>query len=78
LRFVVNNATFNGESFTNSLNYRKMEPGKGEDIVLRWEDQGMKFEGFPDIDSLELTVQIKNMDDEKQGVVLEETFAVIP
>ena len=78
LRFVVKDATFNGESFTNSLNYRKMEPGKGEDIVLRWEDQGMNFERFPDLDSLELTVKIKNMDDEKQSVVLEETITVIP
>ena len=78
LRFVVKDATFNGESLTNSLNYRNISSGKEEDIVLRWEDQGMKFEGFPELDSLELTVQIKNMDDEKQSVVFEETITVLP
>ncbi len=78
LRFVVKDATFNGESLTNSLNYRNISSGKEEDIVLRWEDQGMKFEGFPELDSLELTVQIKNMDDEKQSVVFEEMITVLP
>lgn len=78
LQFVAEDATFNGESFSNEYNYRSMSPGECKDIKLKWEDEGITFNGFLHLESLELTVQIKNMDDEKKSVVFEERFTVNP
>ena len=55
-----------------------MSPGESKDIKFKWEDAGIAFNGFPYLDSLELSVQIKNMDDEKQSVIFEENVAVNP
>lgn len=77
VQFVINNAEFNGEEYTAYYNYRSVSPGKARYMELAWEAK-MGIENYPNMDSLELTVQIKNMDDEKQSVVLEEKFTVIP
>lgn len=45
---------------------------------VSWDDRERKLVDFLNLDSLELTVQIKNMDDEKQSVVFEETITVLP
>lgn len=78
LQFVVKDATFNGEGFSNEYNYRSLSPGESKEIKFRWEEQGPVFRGFPKLKSLALSVQIKNMDDEKQSVVFEETVVVNP
>lgn len=44
---------------------------------ITWEDKEW-IKNYPDLDNLELTVQIKNMDDEKQSVIFDESFTVIP
>ncbi|MBQ8314763.1 MAG: hypothetical protein IJ427_03000 [Lachnospiraceae bacterium] len=78
VQFVINNAEFNGEEYTAYYNYYSVSPGKAGYIELSWDEKGFGIENYPNLDSLELTVQIINLDDEKQSVVLEETFAVIP
>lgn len=78
VQFMVNEAKFNGEEYIDKFNNRDVSPGKSLYWELSWDDRARKIVDFLNLDSLELTVQIINMDDEKQSVVLEETFAVIP
>ena len=77
LQFVVNEAKINGEEYKAYYNRSSVCAGKNRYMELSWEDKQW-IENYPELDSLELTVQIKNMEDEKQSVVLEETFAVSP
>ena len=77
LQFVVSDAMINGKGFTNEYNYRSMSQGESKDIKFKWEDAGIAFNGFLYLDSLELSVQIKNMDDEKQSVVFEDKVTVM-
>mgnify|MGYP003420782467 CR=1 FL=1 len=74
---VVNEAIFNGEEYKAYYNYRSVCAGKNKYMELSWEDKEW-IKNYPDLDNLELTVQIKNMDDEKQSVIFDESFAVIP
>lgn len=78
VQFVVNEAKFNGEEYIDKFNNRNVSPGKSLYWELSWDDRERKIVDFFNLDSLELTVQIKNMDDEKQSIVFEETFAVSP
>lgn len=78
VQFVVNEAKFNGEEYIEHFNNRNVSSGKSLYWEVSWDDRERKLVDFLNLDSLELTVQIINMDDEKQNVVLEETFAVVP
>ena len=78
VQFVVNEAKFNGEEYIDKFNNRNVSPGKSLYWELSWDDRERKIVDFLNLDNLELTVQIKNMDDEKQSVVFEETITVIP
>lgn len=78
VKFVVNEAKFNGEEYIEHFNNRNVSSGKSLYWEVSWDDRERKLVDFLNLDSLELTVQIKNMDDEKQSVVLEETITVLP
>lgn len=78
VQFVLNEAKFNGEEFIDKFNSRNVSPGKSLYWELSWDDRERKIDDFLNLDSLELTVQIKNMDDEKQSIIFDESFAVIP
>lgn len=78
VQFVLNEAKFNGEEFIDKFNSRNVSPGKSLYWELSWDDRERKIDDFLHLDSLELRVQIKNMDDEKQSVVLDECVNVIP
>ncbi len=77
LQFVVNEAKINGEEYKAYYNRRSVCAGKNSYLELSWEDKE-RIENYPELDSLELAVQIKNMDDEKQSVIFDKSFAVIP
>ena len=78
VQFVINEAKFNGEEYIEHFNNRNVSSGKSLYWEVSWDDRERKIVDFLNLDSLELTVQIKNMDDEKQSVVLEETITVLP
>lgn len=78
VRFVANEVKMNGEEYKENYNYHSVGAGKNMYTGLSWELKDKEIDNFPNLDTLELTVQIKNMDDEKQSVVFEETITVLP
>ena len=76
--FVANEAKMNGEEYKAYYNYNSVGAGKKIYMDLSWEVKDKEIENYPDLENLELLVQIKNKDDEKQSVVFEESFTVIP
>lgn len=78
VQFVANEVKMDGEEYKDYYNYHSVDAGKNMYTDLSWELRDKEIENYPNLENLELSVQIKNMDDEKQSVIFEESFTVIP